>query len=70
MILVSIGIGIAHYAIFPDMVVSEISTDMQPLYYDTSFMVYWLSETIGSILLAVYLIRHWSKEWNKKFQTS
>ncbi len=70
MILVSIGIGMAHYAIFPDMVVSEISEDMQPLYYDESFMAVWIAETGGSILLAVYLIRHWSKQWNKKFQTN
>ena len=68
MILVSIGIGMAHYAIFPDMY--EVSADMQPLYYDGSFMAVWIVETGGTILLAVYLIRHWSKQWNKKFETT
>ena len=70
MILVSIGVGAAHYAIFPEMAVSEISEDMQPLYYDESFMAVWIAETGGTILLAVYLIRRWSKQWNEKFQTN
>ena len=70
MILVSIGIGIAHYAAFPSMTVNQFSDEMQPLWFDMSFMAVWLAETISSILLAVYLIRHWSKQWNKKFESS
>ncbi len=70
MILVSIGIGIAHYAAFPSLAVNEFSDEMPPQFFDMSFMAVWLAETIGGILLAVYLIRRWSKQWNKKFESS
>ena len=70
MILVSIGIGMAHYAAFPDSTVNEFSDELQPELFEPSFMAIWLAETIGSILLAVYLIRHWSKQWNQKFSVN
>ena len=69
MILVTIGIAIAHYAVFPPLSVNELSDELPPQFFDMSFMAVWLAETIGSILLAIYLIRHWSKELNKRFES-
>jgi len=69
-ILVGIGIGIANYAAFPPMSASEISEAFAPEMFSDTNIVASVAEIIGQLLLQIYLVRRWSKEWNKKFEPS
>ena len=64
-ILVGIGIGIAHYAAFP-----TINIGGTPEIFSDALIGATIAEIIGQILLQVYLVRRFSKEWNKKFESS
>jgi len=69
-ILFGIGIAIINYAAFPPMSANEISEAFAPeMFSDTNIGVS-VAEIIGQLLLQIYLVRRWSKEWNKKFESS
>ena len=73
MILVGIPVSIADSVIFPD---TDKTFDgflqFLTFYYgiDTNHFVASIIIWIGTVLLAIYLIRRWSKIWNKKFENS
>ena len=74
-VLVGIGIGIVNYVMFPIPELDDAPKDieifgMSDYGYDTNHIVAFIVQEIGFILFVVYLIRHWSKEWNKKFENS
>jgi len=75
MILVGIPVIIADSVLFPTPDMDETFEDMEIsdmfFYgYDTNHFVAFIVEEIGLVLLAIYLVRRWSKEWNKKFEPS
>ncbi len=73
MLLVGIPLSIADSAIFPD---KEKTFDgfLQFLmfYYgtDTNHFVVSIVIWIGTVLIAIFLVRRWSKQWNLKFETT
>jgi len=69
-ILVGIGIAIINYAAFPPMSASEISEAFAPEMFSDTNIGASVAEIIGQLLLQIYLVRRWSKEWNKKFESS
>ena len=72
LLLVGVPLSIADSVLFPsDRVVSlEGFLQFLTFYYgvDTNHFVFSIATWIGSILVAIYLIRRWSKQWNKKFR--
>ena len=69
-ILVGIGIAIANYAAFPSMSTSEISGEFALEMFSDTNKVVSVAEIIGQLLLQIYLVRRWSKQWNQKFESS
>ena len=69
-ILVGIGIAIANYAAFPSMSTSEISEEFAPEMFSDTNTVVSVAVMIGQLLLQIYLVRRWSKQWNQKFESS
>ena len=70
MILVGIPVSIADSVIFPD---TDKTFDgflqFLTFYYgtDTNHFAVSIVKWIGTVLLAIYLVRRWSKQWNRKF---
>ena len=68
MILVGIPVSIADSVIFPD---TDKTFDgflqFLTFYYgtDTNHFAVSIVIWIGTVLLAIYLVRRWSKQWNK-----
>ena len=54
-----------QFAIFGTEAFLEKDTDV--IYSNTAFIGSSIGLTIAQYALAVYLVRRWSKEWNKKF---
>ena len=71
MILVAIPVSIADSVIFPDTD-KTFNGFLQFLtfYYgiDTNHFVASIIIWMGTVLLAIYLVRRWSKQWNAKFR--
>lgn len=71
MILVGIPVSIADSVIFPD---TDKTFDgflhFLTFYYgiDTNHFVASIIIWMGTVLLAIYLVRRWSKQWNAKFR--
>jgi len=61
-VLISIPIGVLTAVIFP-MVYSGFMQQFTPVYH-AFHIIMW----IGMILVAIYLIRRWSVQWNKTFE--
>jgi len=73
MILVGIPVSMADSAIFPDTDATLEGFLQFFTFYigvDTNHFVASIIIWIGTVLLAIYLIRRWSKIWNKKFENS
>jgi len=72
LLLVGVPLSITDSVLFPsDRVVSlEGFLQFLTFYYgvDTNHFVFSIATWIGSVLVAIYLIRRWSKQWNKKFR--
>ena len=70
-ILVAIPVSIADSVIFPD---TDKTFDgflqFLTFYYgiDTNHFVASIIFWMGTVLLAIYLVRRWSKQWNAKFR--
>jgi len=70
-ILVAIPVSIADSVIFPD---TDKTFDgflqFLTFYYgiDTNHFVASIINWMGTVLLAIYLVRRWSKQWNAKFR--
>ncbi len=71
MILVGIPVSIADSAMVPSDKVVSFETFFQFLTFyfgvNTNHFVFSFAVWIGTVLLAIYLVRRWSKIWNKKF---
>ena len=70
-----IPVIIADSVLFPTPDMDETFEDMEIsdmfFYgYDTNHFVAFIVEEIGLVLLAIYLVRRWSKQWNQKFAPS
>ena len=74
MILVGIPVSIADSVMFPDdrAVTYDGFIEFLTFYYgvNTDHFIFSFVVWVGSILIAIYLIRRWSKIWNKKFETT
>ncbi len=73
MILVAVPVSIADSVLFPDKVNTFVGfLQFLTFYYgiDTNHFVASIIMWMGTVLLAIYLIRRWSKQWNKKFKSS
>jgi len=76
MILVGIPVSIADTLLFPidvtdDIPFEELETSEMIFYgYDTNHFAATAVAWAGFILLAIFLVRRWSKQWNQKFQTT
>ena len=73
MILVGIPVLIADSVLFPTPDMDETFEDMEIsdmfFYgYDTNHFVASIIIWMGTVLLAIYLVRRWSKQWNAKFR--
>ncbi len=71
MILVGIPVSIADSVIFPDTNKTfEGFLQFLTFYYgiDTNHFVASIIIWMGTVLLAIYLVRRWSKQWNAKFR--
>ncbi len=64
-----VGFGAAAIAIQFAILGSDafLVEDPDLIYSNTAFIGSSIGLTIAQYALAIYLIRHWSKEWNKKF---
>ena len=71
-VLIGIPISIVDSVMFPlDTVTSfESFLEFMTFYYgvDTNHFIFSIAVQIGAVLLAIFLIRHWSKQWNTKFE--
>ncbi len=70
MLLVAIPISITASVLFShDADFEEGFYQFMTYYYgvDTNHFIFSIAVQIGTILLAIYLIRRWSKQWNKQF---
>ena len=75
MILVGIPISIADSLLFPFDVLDENLEDLEAsdmffYRYDTNNLIVTIVTWGGLILLAIFLVRRWSKQWNQKFESS
>ena len=75
MLLVALPVSIADSVLFPIDVIDENLEDLEIsdifFYgYDANRFVVTIVVWIGFILLAIYLVRRWSKQWNQKFESS
>lgn len=75
MILVGIPVSIADSMIFAIDVTNEDLEDMESFDmlfygYDTNHFIVTIIVWVGFILLAIFLVRRWSKQWNKKYETT
>jgi len=75
MILVGIPVSIADSLLFPIDVTDENLEDLEAsdmfFYgYDTNHLIVTIVIWAGFILLAIFLVRRWSKQWNQKFETT
>jgi formate hydrogenlyase subunit 3/multisubunit Na+/H+ antiporter MnhD subunit len=72
LLLVGVPLSIADSVLFPNDRTVTLEAFLQFLTYyygvDTNHFVFSITTTIGTILLAIYLIRRWSKQWNEKFR--
>ncbi len=71
MILVGIPVSIADSVIFPDTDKTfEGFLHFLTFYYgiDTNHFVASIIIWMGTVVLAIYLVRRWSKQWNAKFR--
>ena len=70
-ILVAIPVSIADSVIFPDTDKTfEGFLQFLTFYYgvDTNHFVASIIIWMGTVMLAIYLVRRWSKQWNAKFR--
>ena len=71
MLAVIIPITIADEVLFPmDKVISfEEFLQFLTFYYgvDTNHFVFAIATWAGAVLVAIFLVRRWSKQWNKQF---
>jgi len=70
MLLVAIPISITASVLFPhDTDLLEGFYQFMTYYYgvNTNHFVFSIAVQIGTVLFAIYLIRRWSKQWNKQF---
>ena len=74
MVPVILAVGSVVYTVFP---VSPISEDFVGVVswvffldyvYDPIDSIPYMIQHVGVVLLAIYLVRRWSKQWNKKFE--
>ena len=75
MLAVGIPLSIVDSYLFPMPEINENMNDMEVFEamtygYTTERVAVMIAEQIGLILLAIYLVRRWSKKWNKKFEGS
>ncbi len=70
-LLVIIPVTIADKILFPIDRMASFEEFLQflALYYgvDTNHFVFSVATWAGTILVAIYLVRRWSKKWNKQF---
>ncbi len=70
-LLVVIPITIADEMLFPESTMLYFEEFLQFLtfYYgvDTNHFVFAITTWVASILVAIYLVRRWSKQWNMQF---
>jgi len=70
-LLVIIPVTIADKVLFPlDRMASfEKFLQFLTMYYgvDTNHFVFSIATWAGAVLVAIYLVRRWSKQWNKQF---
>ncbi len=68
---VIIPVTIADKILFPIDRMASFEEFLQflALYYgvDTNHFVFSVATWAGTILVAIYLVRRWSKQWNKQF---
>lgn len=66
-ILVMIPVTVVDYALFPLREDADFVRDMMFDYDDPNHTLYSICTWIASVLLAIFLIRRWSIQWNKQF---
>ncbi len=70
-VLVIIPVAIADEVLFPMDKTASFEEFLQFLtfYYgvNTNHFVFAIATWAGAVLFAIYLIRRWSKQWNKQF---
>ncbi len=75
MILVGIPVSIADSMLFAIDITNEDLEDLEAFDmlfygYDTNHFIATVVAWVGFILLAIFLVRRWSKQWNQKFETT
>ena len=70
-LLVAIPVTIADEVLFPMDKTASFEEFLQflTLYYgvDTNHFVFSIATWAGTVLVAIYLVRRWSKQWNMQF---
>jgi len=70
-LLVAIPVTIADKVLFPIAKTASFEEFLQFLtfYYgvDTNHFVFSMATWAGAVLVAIFLVRRWSKQWNKQF---
>ena len=75
MLPIGFAVGIVDTTLFPEdswRDFEDVVNSFLFLYYiedanDPSRMAVHVAEHVGFVLIAIYLIRYWSKKWNQKF---
>ncbi len=70
-LLVVIPVTIADEVLFPIDRMASFEEFLQflALYYgvDTNHFVFSIATWVGTVLVAIFLVRRWSKQWNMQF---
>ena len=71
-LVIAIPVSVASSVFLPtdDEDLVEGFTNVMIFYYgvDDDQFVFSVGVQIGTVLFAIFLIRRWSKQWNKKFE--
>jgi len=73
-LLVIIPVTILDKVLFPmaKVISFEKFLEFLTFYYgvDTNHFVFAIATWAGTVLVAIFLVRRWSKQWNRKFESS
>lgn len=68
--LVGVPLMIIDFAVFPQMQSDTLDDfTMEAMFdYELGDMLYSIATWVASIMIAIFLIRRWSVQWNSQFQ--
>ena len=80
LIMLSVGavLGYIDTTVFPEYVWEDFDDFTSSMFYqdyvkysdDSIRLLTLIAYQVGAVLLAIFLVRRWSKQWNKKFEGS